>query len=53
MIEDKLTHDERLRLECIAQAVALNSTRSMNAGRPVDGVVKDAQAIEEYVRGQS
>lgn len=45
MIEDKLDHDERLRLECLAQAIARNAPRSND--RSV--VVRDAKAFEQYV----
>lgn len=49
MLEDKLTHDERLRLECIAQA------NMAAAGRPTSAEVLIAKAkeFEEYVKGDS
>lgn len=45
MIEDKLTHDERLRLECLAQAVAL----SAHAPEVANDIVGAAQLLEGYV----
>lgn len=49
MMEDKLTHDERLRLECVAQAVV---SLGAPAGRSVgdDAIVRRAAQIEAYVR---
>lgn len=47
MIEDQLTHDERLRLECLAQAV--------QGGRMLDGpddTVRSAKVYEAYVKGE-
>jgi len=46
MHEDKLEHDERLRLECLAQAI------QSNLGRPKSTVdtVKRAAAFEAFVR---
>lgn len=44
MIEDKLTHDERLRLECLAQAVALSAFV-----RETD-IQNTASTFEKYVR---
>lgn len=49
MTEDKLTHDERLRLECLAQATAL-FTMSGNKPSP-EILTKTAEAFEVYVRG--
>ena len=48
MHEDKLTHDERLRLECLAQANA-----SAMSGRPQSfrDVIERAKAYEAFVRG--
>lgn len=48
MIEDKLRHDERLRLECLAQSVA------RNMGRPSasdEQVIQTASAFESFVKG--
>lgn len=45
MIEDKLLHDERVRLECVAQAVA----RSMGRPTSIEGLLKDASEIEKFV----
>lgn len=47
MIEDKLTHDERLRLECVAQAVQMNAMRGLASA---EGVVDAAKTFEAYVR---
>lgn len=48
MVEDKLSHDERLRLECLAQANAFYATRP---GISTHGnVVATAEAFEEYVK---
>lgn len=46
MIEDKLEHDERLRLECVAQSVAFNTM-----SRPsVEKVLSDAKKLESYIK---
>lgn len=45
MIEDKLTHGERLRLECVAQAVAAGAMR----GQSAEQIVTTAARIETYV----
>ena len=46
MMEDKLSTDQRVRLECLAQAVA-------RAGhtKHTEEVIKDAEQFEQYVRG--
>lgn len=49
MIEDKLTHDERIRLECVAQAVAY--TQSQIGDTTSKGVVLIAAVFEFYVKG--
>lgn len=46
MIEDKLTHDERLRLECVAQAIAAGAM----ASTPAELIVARAVVFEQYVR---
>jgi hypothetical protein len=43
MIEDKLTHDERLRLECVAQANLMRCDHS-------EQLIKVAAKIENYVK---
>lgn len=45
MIEDKLSHDERLRLEAVAQSVA------RSAGRPtgIDAILEEAARIATFV----
>lgn len=47
MIEDKLTHDERLRLECIAQAVQTTAAR---ANHSAEQVLAYAMRFEAYIR---
>lgn len=47
MIEDKLNHDERVRLECVAQAVQLNAVQRAS----VEKIVSDARVLEVYVGG--
>lgn len=49
MIEDKLSHDERLRLECVAQAV---SSSTLN-GNSAEGIVYKASKFEDYIRNGS
>jgi hypothetical protein len=48
VIEDKLTHDERLRLECIAQAAVSTGAA---AGRPVSAeqVIETACRFERFI----
>lgn len=45
MIIDKLDHDERLRLECLAQAI-MSGARGRG-----DEIVTQAQVFEAYIRG--
>lgn len=47
MIEDKLSHDERLRLECLSLAAATS-----NITTP-DGIVHKAKLYEQYLRGDN
>lgn len=49
MIEDKLTHDERVRLECVAQAVAMNAT--ILGPCTSTQVIDAARQFERYVKG--
>ncbi len=44
MIEDKLTRDERIRLECLAQA------NMMNLHDPVKEIIEKAKDFENYIR---
>ena len=44
MIIDKLTHDERLRLECVAQA-----TPQMGTPQSAEQIIEKASRLEEYV----
>lgn len=46
MIEDKLTHDERLRLECVAQSVAASAMSRPSA----EQIVETAMRIETYIK---
>lgn len=52
MTEDKLSHDERVRLECLAQA---HLTLGAPAGRvaTADKVVEVATRYERFLRGDS
>lgn len=45
MIEDKLTHDERLRLECVSQA-----TPTMGPPQSAEQIIEKASRLEEYIR---
>jgi hypothetical protein len=47
-MEDKLDHEERLRLECLAQAIA-----ARNVTESPDQTVKRAAEFEKYVRSGS
>jgi hypothetical protein len=47
MIEDKLTHDERVRLEALAQAIARNATMRP---APTVTVLEDAKRFEQWIR---
>lgn len=49
MTEDKLTHDERLRLECMAQAVNIIGVRR-STGASVDEFITTAMAVERFIR---
>lgn len=48
-MDDKLTHDERLRLECLAQAISLSTAKL--GGESPEQIVKVAQAFQSYVGG--
>lgn len=45
MLEDKLSREERIRLECIAQANA------GSFGRTVGNVIDTAKEFEAYIKG--
>lgn len=49
MIEDKLLHAERLRLECVAQANMFLAGRLSSTSETT--LINTARVIEEYVRG--
>lgn len=46
MIEDKLLRDERIRLECLAQAVG----SSIGVPSPPERIIEKAEKFEEYIR---
>lgn len=48
MIEDKLSYAERLRLECLNQAVQRNVMKPVSN----DEIIATAQAFEGYVKDQ-
>ena len=50
MGDDLLTHDERLRLEALAQAVAFSATHPTRDGNTPEGVVKTARTFETMIR---
>lgn len=50
MQEDKLTHGERLRLECLAQAVALYSMRPSPS---IDIIIKSAKEFEGFLKSEA
>lgn len=50
MIEDKLDQEQRLRLECLAQAIAHAHGSPMRA-TAVSTIIVDAKRLEDYVRG--
>lgn len=45
--EDKLTHDERVRLECIAQAI--NYWAAQKTSQPISQVLKVADVFEAFI----
>lgn len=50
--EDKLTHDERLRLECVAQAVSYASAICMARNSPppsTAAILNNARSIQTFV----
>ncbi len=49
MIEDKLTREERIRLECLAQAMNGSIGRHMSP----EGVIANAKRYESYIRGDT
>lgn len=52
MIEDKLTAEQRIRLECIAQAnLALGATAGRQGITP-ERVVDVATRFEEFIKGE-
>lgn len=51
MIDDKLTHDERLKLECIAQAIAMRAPYVSACPTAAD-ITAIASELEEHVRSE-
>jgi len=49
MIEDKLEHDERVRLECLAQAVAMHRP-TLSPAAIVDAAAEFEQFVKEGKR---
>lgn len=49
MMEDKLEHDERLRLECIAQAVQASASSLRASTVTPDRIVTIAKSFERYI----
>ena len=49
MIEDKLDHDERVRLECLAQAVATVASIGRQTSPSPEGVLDCAAKYEAFV----
>lgn len=47
MIEDQLIHDQRTRLECLAQAV--KGFSSLGAGNQVGAILAAANEYEKYI----
>ena len=52
MHEDKLTHDERLRLEALAQAIQAQGVVRTGAPPSAEVVVETAKTFEKYVSGR-
>lgn len=50
MMEDKLDHDERLRLECLAQSIAAHHAM---VGQGRQGIIDRAKEFEQYVKGEA
>lgn len=46
MIEDKLTHDERLRLECIAQSIAFHTMKNNST----EIIIETASRFEKFIK---
>lgn len=51
MIEETLTHDERLRLECVAQSVSMHS--SVMGPKSAEQIVHAAKSFEKYIIGET
>lgn len=47
MLEDKLTQEQRIRLEAVAQAVAM---QAMRPDIGIQAILEQAKAIETYVK---
>ena len=52
MVEDKLSHDERLKLECLAQSIAFNAyVHGPHPANPAK-IIYAAEVFEKYVKGE-
>lgn len=51
MTEDLLSHDERVRLEALAQSIASHAQR-LGPAAADDDVVATATVFEQYIRGE-
>ena len=49
MVEDKLEHDERLRLECLAQSIAFAASNRV-VGESPEQTVQRALKFEQFVK---
>lgn len=54
MIEDKLSSEERLRLESVSQAVQIEAIRAHVTGSPAspEQVLETAARLESFIRGE-
>lgn len=50
MIEDKLTHDERLRLECLSQAVAKHASFGGGTKPSDEAIISTARSFEKFMK---
>ncbi len=51
MIKDKLTHDERLRLECVAMSISVAHLTGVAA--TAETIIENAKKFEKHVSGPS
>lgn len=50
-MDDVLTHDERLHLECVAQAIAMHS--SVMGPKSAEQIVQTAKEFAHYIQGDT